>query len=89
MAIPDLSKLMLLHQQNPTIKQYLGSWYKILEQFFSVMTSVEGDSVSKPSQEKQEWVTPHIALMLAQKTSAKFSNPREGGNSTEGFMGPS
>ena len=28
-----------------------------------------------------------IALMLAQETSA-FSNPREGGNSTEGFMGP-
>ena len=53
------------------------------------MTSVEGDSVSKPFQEKLEWVTPHIVLMLAQKTSAKFSNPREGGNSTEGFMGPS
>jgi len=44
---------------------------------------------SLSAKEKLEWVAPKITLMLAQETSGKFSNPREGGNSTEGFVGPS
>ena len=39
--------------------------------------------------QKLKWTMPVIALMLAQETNGKFSNPREGGNSTEGFVGPS
>ena len=53
------------------------------------MTDVDDFSVSTPSQQKLVWVTPQIAIMLTNETSAKLSNPREGGNSTEGFVGPS
>ena len=53
------------------------------------MANIDNLNLSGGGQEKLTWVTPQIALMLAQETSGKFSNPREGGNSTEGFMGPS
>ena len=53
------------------------------------MTDFDNRTNSGPAHVKMAWVTPQIELMLAQKTSAKFSNPREGGNPTEGFMGPS
>ena len=54
-----------------------------------VMADLDNLNLSGGGQAKLTWVTPQIALMLAQETSGKFSNPREGGNSTEGFMGPS
>ena len=53
------------------------------------MADIDNFNFSGQAQEKLKWVTPQIAVMLTQETSAKVSNPREGGNSTEGFMGPS
>ena len=41
------------------------------------------------AKDKLQWVTPKILLMQAQETAGKISNPREGGNATEGFLGPS
>ena len=55
----------------------------------SVMAYFDISGVSTPAQEKLVWVNPQIVVMLAHESFAKISNPREGGNSTEGFIGPS
>ena len=55
----------------------------------SVMADFDISGVSTPAQEKLVWVNPQIVVMLAHESFAKISNPREGGNSTEGFIGPS
>ena len=53
------------------------------------LTNIPNSVAVTTVSQKLKWTMPVIALMLAQETNGKFSNPREGGNSTEGFVGPS
>ena len=53
------------------------------------MNFTESDRIANPVHQKLKWISPQIVLMLAQETDGKLSNPREGGNATEGFLGPS
>ena len=78
-----------VHHQGQTSYSQLNLFPRIKSEHVWVMADVDSSSLSAPAQEKLVWVNPQIVVMLAHESFAKISNPREGGNSTEGFIGPS